>query len=144
MLSRMIVMSNVGGEKCLENSGDDAKVLCFSHCFGCASLGAAGRYTLADGAVYDVSGHCWLKQASRPPGESGLVSWELITDLNHLSCISFFRCKCWTSFRWKEGRRTPSKESSPFCQVSEWAPAKTVLLARQELFPSLCVSVHML
>lgn len=105
-----------------------------------------GCGTLADGAVYDVSGRCWLgERALPPPGESDLVSCKLITGFNHLSCMSFSRCKCWTSFRWKEGRRTPSKGSSPFCQVGEWAPAKTMLvLAWRELFPSLCVSVHVL
>lgn len=45
-----------------------------------------------------------------------------IIDFNHFSCISFSRCKCWTSFRWKEGRKTPSKGSSPSCQVGERAP----------------------
>lgn len=50
------MMSNIGGEKCLENSGGDAKVLRFWCCFGCASLGAAGHShcTLADGGVNDV------------------------------------------------------------------------------------------
>ncbi|XP_074958522.1 SH3 and PX domain-containing protein 2B isoform X3 [Phalacrocorax aristotelis] len=50
---------------------------------------------------------------------------------NSLTC----RCKCWTSFQWKEDRRTPSKGSSPFCPVGEWAPGKTMLvLAWQKLF----------
>lgn len=68
----------------------------------------------------------WRTVSAPSQGARLCIVCKLLTLTNFLY-FSFSRCKCWTSFRWKEGRRTPSKGSSPFCQVGEYTPAKIML-----------------
>lgn len=51
------------------------------------------------------------------------LSWAVPASesLIFLTSLAFpsLRCRCWTSSLWKEARRTPSRGSSPFCQVGQ-------------------------
>lgn len=69
-----------------------------------------------EGVVGDLWAGSVSSPASSPPGQ-----WS--PGFPHLSCISFCRCRCWTSSPWREARRTPSRGSSPSCQVGQGAPA---------------------